>query len=178
MIMQINNIYGPSFGECEFNRAAYKIVEKLPKTLKSQIYRGSDSIGKTKYWNLYVATDNQNRFFMSFINKMEHFGDSFFEKLIPFQLIKNEISATPDKIYPTNSNAMLHLKFPTEQRAKEVYEQLKQPEPETNVGLFKRSVQTIQILEESYNYTNSLSLKNKEKPSLLSKIYAFLGIKK
>lgn len=179
--MQINKIESPSFGQVKINKSAHKVLETLSDTSITEMFEKASSIKDTNRWDLYINGITYKRkpeFYMWFIDKQNQQENSFCGALYPFERFGNAVRALGLNINPLSDKKILYrLMFATEQRADEVYKMLNQPEPENNMDIFRRAVETIKILEESEDYVKTASTENQKK-GLFDKFRSFLGLKK
>ncbi len=169
--MQINKIQSPNFGKCEICKSAYKAFETVPANSLSEMFQKVASLQDTKRWDLYIMGYGK-QFVPYFRDKEAAIDKSFLENFHAFEKQDNIV-----RVLANNSRyTIYHLPFASSQRADEVYKIFKQPEPETNMDIFRRAVETTKLLEESNNYVNEL--KENEDKKLINKIRSFLGLKK
>ncbi len=176
--MQINRIESPNFGQVKINKSAYKVLETLPDKSISEMFEKASRIQDTKRWDLHINGHNNNEFFMYFIDKQNKLENSFCGGLYPYARIGKTVSAIGlDAKTNSDENIFYSLKFATEERAQEVCDTLNQPLPENNMDIFRRAVETIKILEESFSFMEN-NTKQKQKPSLIDNLLVHLGLKK
>lgn len=170
--MQVNNIQGPNFGRCTIHKSAYPILETFSNRNITEMFEKAARIQDTKYWDLIIKSRDSKQFYMNFIHKNDPIEYSFCGRLTPCSYENTTVTAIgPDMISSYHATNIYHLDFENEQRAKEIFTALNQPEGKTNMELLDRAVKTIQILEEAFSF-------QKPKASLPNRILNFLGLKK
>lgn len=149
--MKINNLQSPNFGKVTIHESAHKIFEQMPDSHITQMFEQAASIQKTQYWDLFVKEhEYPKQFYMYFINKEDPIEYSFVQGLIPFKQEGHIVNAIGEDANPYSDYTNNYkLEFSDENRAKEVYNFLNQPEPKLYIDTFKRAIETIKILEEA-----------------------------
>lgn len=149
--MQVNKIQSPSFGKITIHKSAHPILEHMSNRHITEIFEQAADIQKTQHWDLFVKGHKTPvQFYMYFINKEDSVENSFVQGLLPFKQDGAIVHAIGTDANPySDLNNMYELEFANEQRAKEVYNFLNQPEPKSDIDVFARAVETIKILEEA-----------------------------
>lgn len=148
--MQVNKIQSPSFGRCIIHKSAIPVLERMSDTNISKLFSKASTIQDTKFWDLQIRSKDAKQFFMKFINKEDPKEYSFCNRLIPCSQQGNTVSAIAnDSVNPVYTTNIYHLEFENDQRAQEIFTTLNTPEPQSNMDIIDKAVETIKILEEA-----------------------------
>lgn len=178
--MQVNRIqsnnYGnqPNFGMLKFDKSAIPILKTLTADELTQVVKLKKEAAKTKRWNLTISSVSDRKFYAKYKDS-RGLEPEHHVSLDSYRLNNDTVYVHS---YTCDENVHDKLRFPTAERASEVYDSMRTEYYKLSpIEQIKKFVNTLRYLDESYEYMAKNPITQKAEQVNSSKVVATVGTK-